>query len=430
MYIEKSKLLFESAKKVIPGGVNSPARAFKSVGGDPLFINKAKGSYIYDVDGNKLIDYVCSWGPMILGHANDEVINAVTEAIKRGTSYGAPTEIETKLAELICSALPSVNSVRMVNSGTEAVMSALRLARGFTNRKKIVKFAGCYHGHVDSLLIKAGSGLITYGKPDSAGVVQEVAANTFCAKYNDLKSVNEIFSIYGSEIAAIIVEPVAGNMGVVPPKEGFLEGLREICDKNGALLIFDEVITGFRVGFGGAQSLYYVMPDITILGKIIGGGFPVGAYGGRKDIMKHLSPDGTVYQAGTLSGNPIAMTAGYETLKILRDNHIIYKQLEKNGAKIEEAIEDLKFTNKLPIKINRVGSMFTIFFNQDDVVDYDSALKSNTEMFNKYFHLMLENGIYLPPSQFEANFISYAHSDEDIDKTIDSYKKSFSEISE
>lgn len=427
LHTNTSRQLFEQAKKHIAGGVNSPARAFKAVGGQPLFISHGKGSRIVDVDNNEFIDYVCSWGPLILGHCNEEVLAAVEDALQRGTTFGAPTEIETKLAELICSAFPSVESVRMVNSGTEAVMGALRLARGVTKRKKFVKFIGCYHGHVDALLVKAGSGLATLGTPDSAGVSADVVENTICIPYNNSEAAKETFDKYGEEIAAVIVEPIAGNMGAVKPQIEFLRSLRALCTSYGSILIFDEVITGFRVEYGGVQTLFNIQPDMTILGKIIGGGFPVGAYGGRKEIMQHLAPDGDVYQAGTLSGNPIAMTAGYATLKILQ-NKTIYAALEEKGAKLENAVKHSAQNYKLPVQINRIGSMFTIFFTDTEVIDYASASQSNTDIFRKYFHFLLEQGIYVPPSQFEANFISSAHSDEDIEKTSTVIENAFANL--
>ncbi|CUS99052.1 glutamate-1-semialdehyde 2,1-aminomutase [Candidatus Kryptobacter tengchongensis] len=420
----KSKTLYTKAQSLIPGGVNSPVRAFKSVNSTPLFISKASGSKIWDVDGNKFIDYVMSWGPLILGHSHPEVISAVKGILKNGTSYGAPTEIEVKMAELINKMMPTVELVRMVNSGTEATMSAIRLARAYTGRKKIIKFEGCYHGHADSFLVKAGSGATTLGIPSSPGVPDELASLTLNARYNDVKSVEKLIEENKNEIACIIVEPVAGNMGVVPPKDGFLEKLRQICDRENILLVFDEVITGFRLAPGGAQEYFGVKADLTTLGKIIGGGFPVGAYGGRKEIMELVAPSGPVYQAGTLSGNPIAMTAGYTTLKILYENRkTFYKQLESKARTLAESFKKIANKNGVKVQINQIGSMLTVFFNDGEVYDYDSALRSDTRKFARFFNLMLENGIYLPPSQFEAMFLSSAHTDEDIEKTIDAFEK-------
>lgn len=419
MNIEKSKKEFARAQEVIPGGVNSPVRAFKSVKGSPLFIKKAKGSKIEDIDGNTFIDFVGSWGPMILGHAPDMIIDAITDAAQRGTSYGAPTIIESEMAELICKMVPSVEKVRMVNSGTEATMSAIRLARGYTKREKIVKFAGCYHGHGDSFLIKAGSGAITLGLPDSPGVTKSIAVDTLTAEYNDLESVERLFGEYKDQIAAIIVEPVAGNMGVVVPQKGFLQGLRDITKKYGALLIFDEVITGFRLAKGGAQEYYGVMPDLTTLGKIIGGGLPVGAYGGRKDIMDMLAPLGPVYQAGTLSGNPLAMAAGLVTLKYFDSHPDFYKNLEKNAAKVEAGFKSNLREAGIKGVVNRVGSMMTLFFNDKEKLEsFDEVMTSDRERYAEFFHLSLESGIYLAPSQFEAMFINASHSDEDLDNLL------------
>lgn len=419
MNIEKSKSEFQRACESIPGGVNSPVRAFKSVKGSPLFIKQAKGSRIEDIDGNSFIDFVGSWGPMIFGHAPDMIVNALIDAAKRGTSYGAPTMLESEMAELICKMVPSVEKVRMVSSGTEATMSAIRLARGFTGRDKILKFAGCYHGHGDSFLIKAGSGAITLGLPDSPGVPKSIAQDTLTADYNDLASVERLFAEHKDNIAAIIVEAVAGNMGVVVPTKGFLQGLRDITKKYGALLIFDEVITGFRLAKGGAQEYYNVIPDLTTLGKIIGGGLPVGAYGGRKDIMDMLAPLGPVYQAGTLSGNPLAMTAGLVTLNYLNSTPNFYEKLEQKAAKVEAGfIENLKIAEVKGV-VNRVGSMMTLFFNDADKLDsFDDVMKSDKEKYAKFFHLSLESGIYLAPSQFEAMFVSEAHTDEDLNTLL------------
>lgn len=419
MNIEKSKHEFARAQEVIPGGVNSPVRAFKSVKGSPLFIKKAKGSKIEDIDGNTYIDFVGSWGPMILGHAPEMIINAINDAAQLGTSYGAPTIVETEMAELICKMVPSVEKVRMVNSGTEATMSAIRLARGYTKREKIVKFVGCYHGHGDSFLIKAGSGAITLGLPDSPGVTKSIAVDTLTAEYNDLSSVEKLFAEYKDQIAAIIVEPVAGNMGVVVPQKGFLQGLRDITKKYGALLIFDEVITGFRLAKGGAQEYFGIMPDLTTLGKIIGGGLPVGAYGGRKDIMDMLAPLGPVYQAGTLSGNPLAMAAGLVTLRYFDSHPDFYTNLEKNAAKVEAGIKSNLREAGIKGVINRVGSMMTLFFNDKETLEsFDEVMTSDRERYAEFFHLSLESGIYLAPSQFEAMFINASHSDEDIDKLL------------
>lgn len=419
MNIEKSKHEFVRAQEVIPGGVNSPVRAFKSVKGSPLFIKKAKGSKIEDIDGNIYIDFVGSWGPMILGHAPEIIIKAINDAALLGTSYGAPTMIETEMAELICKMVPSVEKVRMVNSGTEATMSAIRLARGYTKREKIIKFSGCYHGHGDSFLIKAGSGAITLGLPDSPGVTKSIAVDTLTAEYNDLGSVEKLFAEYKDQIAAIIVEPVAGNMGVVVPKKEFLQGLRDITKKYGALLIFDEVITGFRLAKGGAQEYFGIMPDLTTLGKIIGGGLPVGAYGGRKDIMDMLAPLGPVYQAGTLSGNPLAMAAGFVALKYLDSHPDFYTNLEKNAAKVEAGIKSNLHEAGIKGVINRVGSMMTLFFNDKETLDsFDEVMTSDRERYAEFFHLSLESGIYLAPSQFEAMFINASHSDEDLDKLL------------
>ncbi len=419
----RSKKLYIKAQNLIPGGVNSPVRAFKSVNSLPLFIAKASGSKIWDVDGNKFVDYVMSWGPLILGHSNPEVVSAVKSVLKNGTSYGAPTEIEVKMAELIRKMMPSVELVRMVNSGTEATMSAIRLARAYTGRKKIIKFEGCYHGHSDSFLVKAGSGATTLGIPSSPGVPDEIASLTLNAKYNDIESVRKLIDENKGEIACIIVEPVAGNMGVVLPKNDFLKKLRKICDEERIVLIFDEVITGFRLSPGGAQEYFGVKADLTTLGKIIGGGFPVGAYGGKKEIMELVAPSGPVYQAGTLSGNPIAMMAGYTTLKILYEKRkTLYKQLENKARTLAESFRDIANKNGVKIQVNQIGSMLTVFFNADEVYDYESALRSDVKKFAMFFNLMLENGIYLPPSQFEAMFLSTAHTDEDIEKTIKAFE--------
>ncbi|MDA3952383.1 MAG: glutamate-1-semialdehyde 2,1-aminomutase [Bacteroidales bacterium] len=420
MNLKNSIAEFNNAKKSIPGGVNSPVRAYKSVGSNPVFISKAKGSKIIDIDGNEYIDFVSSWGPMILGHAHEQVVNAIVNTTQNGTSYGAPTILETKMAEQIKQMFPSIEIVRMVNSGTEATMSALRLARGYTSRDKVVKFEGCYHGHVDSFLIKAGSGAITLGLPDSPGVTKGTAKDTLLAIYNDLDSVKKLFQEQGDEIAALIIEPIAGNMGVIIPDLDFLKGVREITEQYGAVLIFDEVISGFRVAKGGAQELYGITPDLTTLGKIIGGGLPVGAYGGKKEIMDNLAPAGAVYQAGTLSGNPLAMAAGLETLKIMNETDGFYDKLEEKAARLEKGLLDNIEKTGTKAIINRVGSLMTMFFTDlKEVKSFEDAMKSDTEKYAKYFNIALESGVYLAPSQFECAFISAAHTDEDIDKTIE-----------
>ena len=414
---KKSQDLFAKAKQYIPGGVNSPVRSFKSVGGVPPFIERGDGSKIYDIDGKEYIDYVSSWGPLILGHAHPEVISAIKEVSEKGTSFGAPTALEVEMAELICEAVPSIDLVRFVNSGTEATMSAIRLARGFTKRDKIIKFDGCYHGHGDNLLIQAGSGVATLGVPDSTGVPEDLIKNTISIPYNNIEIVKDVLRKQGKEIACIIVEPIAGNMGVIPPENGFLEELRKLTEDYGIVLIFDEVITGFRVSFGGAQKLYGVMPDLTCLGKIVGGGLPVGAYGGKKEIMKEIAPLGPVYQAGTLSGNPLAITAGLTTLKILSRKDI-YDKLEKNAKILCEGMKENAKKTGVPAYFTRIGSIFCMFFTGKKVIDYESAKKSDTERFKKYFHSMLEQGINIAPSQFEAGFLSTAHSVLDIEKTL------------
>ncbi len=417
----RSEELFSEAQKYLPGGVDSPVRAFKSVGGNPLFIKRGKGSKIYDEDGNEFIDYVCSWGPLILGHAPLQVVKSVQRMAESGTSFGAPIELETRLAKMVCEAVPSIQMVRFVSSGTEAAMSALRLARAYTHRDKIVKFAGCYHGHSDGLLAKAGSGATTLGVPDSPGVPQGYAQNTLIARYNNLSSVEGLFAAH-EDIAAVIVEPVAANMGVVPPQPGFLEGLRDLTRKAGSLLIFDEVITGFRLAYGGAQGLYGVTPDLTCLGKIIGGGLPVGAYGGRADIMGMMAPSGPVYQAGTLSGNPLAMIAGIETLRALNQNDT-YSELERKASLLENGFTRAASKSNTPVQLSRVGSIMTVFFSSEPVTDYESATRSDTERFAKFHGKLLEQGIYWPPSQYEAAFVSLAHKDEDIEATIEAMRK-------
>jgi glutamate-1-semialdehyde 2,1-aminomutase len=419
-----SEELFARAVEVMPGGVNSPVRAFRGVGGTPRFIASARGATMTDVDGRTYIDYVSSWGPMILGHAAPEVIDALREALGRGTSYGAPTELEVEMALEIIDAVPSIEMVRMVNSGTEATMSALRLARGFTGRDRIVKFEGCYHGHGDSLLVKAGSGVATLGLPDSPGVTASVAQNTLTAPFNDTTALEQIFDEHGASIAAVIVEPVVGNMGCVPPREGYLQALSDITRRHGALLILDEVMTGFRLARGGAQELYGVKPDLTTLGKIIGGGLPVGAYGGRREVMEQVAPAGPVYQAGTLSGNPLAMTAGLTTLRRLRDGSI-YERLEEAGRRLCEGLAESAREAGVATVTNRVGSMFTTFFTDADVTDWPSAAKSDRERYGRFFHAMLEEGVYLAPSQFEAAFIGVAHTDELIDRTIEAARRAF-----
>ena len=424
---KRSSALFEKAKNYISGGVNSPVRACGSVGTAPLFIERASGSRIYDADGREYIDYVSSWGPMIAGHAHPSVVDAIKKAAEKGTSYGAPTEAEVEMAELIVTAFPSIDMVRMVNSGTEATMSAIRLARGFTGRDKIIKFEGCYHGHVDFLLVKAGSGVATLGIPGSPGIPEPVAEMTVTVPYNDIDSFQSAIDIHGDTIACVIVEPVAGNMGVVPPRPGFLEKLREITRERGIILIFDEVITGFRVTYGGFQNLADIEPDLTCLGKIIGGGLPVGAFGGRKEIMETLAPLGPVYQAGTLSGNPLAMAAGIATLKILSEKRI-YDDLERKASYLTEETGKLFEKAGIPHRLNRVGSMFTLFFSGEDVVDFATAAECDTEQFARYFVGMRENGIYLAPSQFEASFLSLAHDDEDIEVTLNSCKKTLKNL--
>jgi glutamate-1-semialdehyde 2,1-aminomutase len=410
----RSESLFQSAQRLIPGGVNSPVRAFRGVGGTPFFVARASGARIEDVDGRSYLDFLGSWGPLILGHAAPAVVEALAEAVPRGTSYGAPTAAEVELAELIARAVPSMEMVRLVSSGTEAAMSAIRLARGATGRDLVVKFDGCYHGHADSLLVKAGSGGVTFGVPDSRGVPASLAALTVALPFNDLQAVSRFMAERGHEVAVVLVEPVAGNMGVVPPAPGYLDGLRDLCTRHGALLLFDEVITGFRVAHGGAQSLYGVRPDLTCLGKIIGGGLPVGAYGGRRDLMEQVAPLGGVYQAGTLSGNPLAVAAGLATLRALEDP-AAYRRLEALGARLEAGLADAAQRTGVPLTVNRVGSMLTGFFTAGPVVDLASAKRSDTTRYGRFFHGMLGRGVFLAASQFEAAFVSLAHTEEDVD---------------
>lgn len=423
MNYSRSSALFAQAEKVIPGGVNSPVRAFKAVGGTPIFVKEAKGAYLFDEDGNKLIDYINSWGPMILGHAYEPVVKAVVEKAEKGTSFGMPTEIETQIAELAVSMVPNIDKIRFVNSGTEACMSAIRLARGFTGKDKIIKFAGCYHGHSDSFLIQAGSGAVTFGSPNSPGVTQGTAKDTLLAKYNDLEHVKALTEANKGEIACIIIEPVAGNMGCIPPKEGFLQGLRALCSEHNILLIFDEVMTGFRLAKGGVQELSRVNADIVCFGKVIGGGLPVGAFAARSEIMNHLAPLGPVYQAGTLSGNPLAMAAGLAMLTALNNDKSIFTRLEEKTAYLHKGVAIALNENNIAHTINRVGSMISVHFAEDAVVDFETATKGNNETFKTFFHGMLSEGIYIAPSAFETWFITDALSYEDLDKTIAAVRK-------
>ncbi|QMV52875.1 glutamate-1-semialdehyde 2,1-aminomutase [Ewingella americana] len=426
--MSKSESLFSQAQALIPGGVNSPVRAFSGVGGVPLFIERADGAFLFDADGKAYIDYVGSWGPMVLGHNNADIRNAVIEAAQRGLSFGAPTEMEVKMAELVTDLVPSMDMVRMVNSGTEATMSAIRLARGFTHRDKIIKFEGCYHGHADCLLVKAGSGALTLGQPNSPGVPADFAKHTLTCTYNDLDSVRAVFEQYPDDVACIIVEPVAGNMNCVPPLPEFLPGLRALCDEFGALLIIDEVMTGFRVALGGAQEHYNVMPDLTCLGKIIGGGMPVGAFGGRREVMDALAPTGPVYQAGTLSGNPIAMAAGIACLTQVSQPGV-HQTLTELTTRLAEGLVDAAQKENIPFVVNHVGGMFGLFFTDaETVTSYQDVMKCNVERFKKFFHLMLEEGVYLAPSAFEAGFMSLAHTQEDIQRTIDAARRSFAKL--
>ncbi|MFD2637556.1 glutamate-1-semialdehyde 2,1-aminomutase [Piscibacillus salipiscarius] len=423
MGYEKSQELFNEAVDLLPGGVNSPVRAFNSVNIDPIYMEEGKGSKIYDVDGNEYIDYVLSWGPLILGHADDQVVGQLKEVLEKGTSFGANVEYENKLAKLVIDRVPSIEMVRMVNSGTEATMSALRLARGYTGRDKILKFEGNYHGHGDSLLIKAGSGVATLGLPDSPGVPASIAQNTITVPYNDQESVKYAFEEYGKDIAAVIVEPVSGNMGVVPPVNEFLSFLRDITEDNGSLLIFDEVMTGFRVGYNCAQGHFGVTPDLTCLGKVIGGGLPVGAYGGKREIMERIAPAGDIYQAGTLSGNPLAMAAGYETLNQLSDQS--YEEINKKADRLIEGYKKAAEEYGVPLQVNRAGSMIGFFFTNEEVINFETAKSSDLEWFAEYYRLMAEQGIFLPPSQFEGMFLSTAHTDEDIEKTVHAAEQAF-----
>ncbi len=423
MIYKRSSALFAEARKYIPGGVNSPVRAFKAVGGDPIFVKQAKGAYLYDEDGNKLIDYIASWGPLILGHAHGPVIEAVIEKAKKGTSFGMPTEIETDLAELAVSMVPNIDKIRFVNSGTEACMSAVRLARGYTGKDKIIKFAGCYHGHSDSFLIQAGSGAVTFGSPNSPGVTQGTAKDTLLANYNDLESVKELVKANKGSIAAVIIEPIAGNMGCIIPEKEFINGLRTLCTQENILLIFDEVMTGFRLGKGGAQEALGIDADIVTFGKVIGGGLPVGAFAAKDEIMGHLAPDGPVYQAGTLSGNPLAMAAGLAMLTELDKNPSVFKSLADKTAYLHNGLEEVLVKNGIPHQINRFGSMVSVHFTHEPVVDFASSAKGNNETFKKYFHGMLRQGVYLPPSAFESYFLNDALSYGDLDFTIKSLER-------
>ncbi|GGB76179.1 glutamate-1-semialdehyde 2,1-aminomutase [Flavobacterium suaedae] len=428
MLYQRSSALFKEAEQVIPGGVNSPVRAFKAVGGTPLFIKEAKGAYLFDEDDNKLIDYINSWGPMILGHAYEPVVEAVIERAKKGTSFGTPTALENKIAELAVSMVPNIDKIRFVNSGTEACMSAIRLARGYTKRDKIIKFAGCYHGHSDSFLIQAGSGAVTFGTPNSPGVTEGTAKDTLLATYNDLKSVEDLFAANPDGIAAIIIEPVAGNMGCIPPQEGFLEGLRKLCDVNNTLLIFDEVMTGFRLAKGGAQEVFGIKADIVTFGKVIGGGLPVGAFAGRSEIMDYLAPAGPVYQAGTLSGNPLAMAAGYEMLKALNADEEVYDRLEKKTAYLEKGLREVLEASGVNYTVNRKGSMISIHFSKTEVKDFSTAGEGDNDNFKKFFHGMLAEGVYIAPSAYETWFITDALTYEDLDFTIKAAEKTLQQL--
>lgn len=422
MQQRRSQELFQAAQRLMPGGVNSPVRSFRSVGGTPPFIARGEGAYLFDVDGNRYVDYVLSWGPLILGHAHPRVVEALKAQVERGTSYGAPTEQEVRLVELIQEALPSLEMVRLVNSGTEACMSALRLARGFTGRSKIVKFEGCYHGHADGLLVRAGSGAATFGVPTSAGVTSGAAQDTLVAPYNDLAAVEELFARHGDEIAAVIVEPVAGNMGIVLPEAGFLEGLRRLTSEHDSVLIFDEVLSGFRVAHGGAQGRFGIVPDLTCLGKVIGGGLPVGAYGGRREIMERVAPLGPVYQAGTLSGNPLAVTAGIATLELLRDA-TVYRALEERTEELCRGLERAARECEVPLQVVRIGSLWGLFFSSEPVRDYRGAQRADGDAYRRFFHAMLQAGVYLPPSPYETCFLSTAHTEEDIERTVEAARQ-------
>ncbi|WP_353101772.1 glutamate-1-semialdehyde 2,1-aminomutase [Myroides odoratus] len=425
MLYQRSSQLFAEAEKVIPGGVNSPVRAFKSVGGTPIFVQEAKGAYLYDVDGNRLVDYINSWGPMLLGHAYPPVVEAVIEKAKKGTSFGMPTEIETEIAALAVSMVPNIDKIRFVNSGTEACMSAIRLARGYTDREKIIKFKGCYHGHSDSFLIQAGSGAVTFGSPNSPGVTQGTAKDTLLATYNDLANVASILEANKGEVAAIIIEPVAGNMGCIPPKPGFLEGLRQLCDTHGTLLIFDEVMTGFRLACGGAQELFGVRADLVTFGKVIGGGLPVGAFAGSAQVMDYLAPVGPVYQAGTLSGNPLAMAAGLAMLQAINNDLAVFERLEEKTAYLEQGIRRVLEAKQIKYTINRVGSMISVFFDEREVVDFDTAGYGNNDQFKTFFHGLLKEGVYIAPSSYETWFITDALTYDDLDFTIQAVEKVF-----
>lgn len=428
MLYKRSSQLFIEAEKVLPGGVNSPVRAFKSVGGTPIFVKEAKGAYLYDEDGNRLIDYINSWGPMILGHAFEPVVNAVIERAKKGTSFGMPTELETEIARLAISMVPNIDKIRFVNSGTEACMSAIRLARGFTGKDKIIKFSGCYHGHSDSFLIQAGSGAVTFGTPNSPGVTKGTAQDTLLARYNDLANVAELFEANKNQVAAVIIEPVAGNMGCIPPSEGFLQGLRDLCDENKTLLIFDEVMTGFRLAKGGAQELFNIKADIVAFGKVIGGGLPVGAFAARNEIMDYLAPVGPVYQAGTLSGNPLAMAAGLEMLKALNSDNEVYKRLEEKTAYLEKGIVKILKKHEVDFTVNRKGSMISVHFDKQPVIDFQSASKGDNETFRKFFHGLLKEGVYIAPSAYETWFITDALTYEDLDFTLMAIEKVAAEL--
>lgn len=418
MRYQRSSALFKEAKTVIPGGVNSPVRAFKGVGGTPIFIERAKGAYLYDADGNDYVDYINSWGPMILGHTHPQVTEALISQVEKGTSYGTPTELETEIAKLVVESVPGIDMVRFVNSGTEACMSAIRLARGFAQKDKIIKFVGCYHGHADSFLIEAGSGVATFGKPNSPGITQGTAKDTLLANFNDIESVKAVFEQNKGEIAAVIIEPVAGNMGCIPPQENFLEELRAVCTENDALLIFDEVMTGFRLSMGGAQELFEINADIVTFGKVIGGGLPVGAFAARKEIMEYLAPIGPVYQAGTLSGNPLAMRAGLTTLQLLKNHRSCFEEVEETTIKLAEEINKILTKKSIEHQINQIGSMMSVFFTDEEIIDFESSKSGNNPTFKRFYHHLLDNGVYLPPSSFETWFIALAIQDKEVDRTL------------